>query len=155
MLLSYSKPSKLLPPQIPKSLSIYRKILCHLPLAVTHFTTFPLHPAPFTPTTQSRSTQSILPLIGGLWLRSFPSRRFFLQIISWLTPFFHSHLCSNVTCSREAFFDYPVLTFPQSNPFSLFLPLPSLNVVTECFSLTSIPYIFSYSLPLYWLYLSV
>lgn len=121
MLSSHSKPSKVFPSQIPKSLSIYRKKLSPTPgCDGSHYLPFCTLLTSLPPHCSLR-TQSILPSIWGLWLRWFPSRRFFLQIISWLIPFFHANLCSNVTCSREAFSDYSVLTSPQTLSLSFFL----------------------------------
>lgn len=55
--------------------------------------------------------------------------------VSYLTPWWHSNLCSHVTCSIEAFSDSSVLTVPHSHPPSLFLfPM----VITELLSKTHI-----------------
>lgn len=54
----------------------------------------------------------------------FSRRMFFPQTVSCLIHLFHSNLCSNVTCSREAFSDS--LTLRATSPTSsISLPFPS------------------------------
>jgi len=67
----------------------------------------------------------------------FSRRMFFPQTVSCLIPLFHSNLCSNATCSKEAFSD--CLTLRATSPTSsISLPFPSSVVVTELISLTHI-----------------
>ena len=67
----------------------------------------------------------------------FSRRMFFPQTVSCLIHLFHSNLCSNVTCSREAFSDS--LTLRATSPTSsISLPFPSSVVVTELISLSHI-----------------
>lgn len=136
MLFSYSKPSNVFPSENPKSFPLTKRPYITWPWLPLWFHYLPL--CTLLTSLQacySLSTQSILRL--RLWLTQLSCRRFFPQMVSCLTPFFHSNLCSNVTCSREAFSD-SLMLIVTSLTSSISLPLPSSIGVTELLSLTHI-----------------